>query len=261
MDDQRVWKELLARPDISLVVLCGPFVGRIDLVVAARDAGKAVIVAEPPFLSLHEIDLLATREDPDHVATASLMPLRMLLEDTPGFSNSAWTKGACGVLTLSRFTPTRRGAPSAPGTGGLSSMILALAPYVDLVCHLFGHPVGVQLAASGDRTAAGLVKFASGALLSLAVTLDAPSERDRLEIMDVPQSIVLDGRRLQVNSSDGVRLLELPSMHDLRLSAYRDIAAQLTTGGSSLRHGADGGRGLALFLDMVERDGMTGARP
>ncbi|WP_406373502.1 hypothetical protein OG788_24795 [Streptomyces sp. NBC_00647] len=259
--DQRSWTELLALPDVSLLALCAPFAGRMDLIVSARDASKAVLLAEPPFLSLDEIDFLATCEDSDTIRTFAPMPLRMLLSGVPELSSDAWSGSACGALTLSCFTPARRKQSSAAHAGtDLPATTLALAPYVDLMCHLFGAPVVARLVASGDGTATGFAQFASGAFLSMAVTLNAPWDRHRLEIIDVARSIVLDGRQLRVDTVDEVRLLELPSPQDLRVTAYRDIATQLTSGGPLGLHRPGAGRGLALFLDLLAKGDEAPAR-
>ncbi|MFB7263727.1 hypothetical protein ACFCXH_16450 [Streptomyces nojiriensis] len=253
--DRRAWTDLLARPDVLLLALSAPFAGRMDLIASARAAGKAVLLAEHPFLSLDEIGFLTTWENSDTVRTVAPMPLRMLLSGVSELSSDAWSGGACGSLTLSCFTPARRKQSStAPDGTDLPATTLALAPYVDLMCHLFGAPVVARLVASGSGTATGFVEFASGALLSMAVTLNAPWDRHRLEIIDVSRSIVLDGQQLRVDSLDGVRLLELPTSQDLRVAAYRDVAAQLTTGGPLRLHRPGAARGLALFLDLLAKD-------
>ncbi|MFJ6722349.1 hypothetical protein [Streptomyces sp. NPDC091259] len=252
--NRRAWEELLARRDVSLIVLSVADRGRMELIASAQEAGKAVVVAGPPPLSLAELNTLAVGGATRGGRTASPMPMRMLLPTVPELSRSAWTGSACGVLTLSRFTPvqaSRAAAETASDPTGLPAITRVLAPYVDVVCHLFGHPVAAHFMARGDGTATGCVEFESGSLLALAVTLTSAWEHDRLELMDVTKRVVWEDGHLQVHSPEGSRLLRLPAPGDLLVSAYADIAARLGADAPLHLHGPEAGRGVALFLHLL----------
>ncbi|WP_142217914.1 hypothetical protein [Streptomyces sp. SLBN-118] len=254
------WRDLLATPEIDLLVLAVPPADRVALGQAARGAGKAVLLEEGLPLSAAEIDQLAEDDGEGAALVGMVLPLRGLLAVGRGILDREWTPATCGGLILSGSAPraasAKWGPPDAAGPradGGRLPEVLVrtISPYLDLACQLFGRPVSAHLGGAVTGSAAGSVEFESGARLSLAVTVRSGVEATSLTITDVDQSVTLRGRELRLEDADGLVSRGIPPLEDLRLSSYADMALVVGGARSTGRDSPESTRALADCLDLL----------
>ncbi|MEI5008140.1 hypothetical protein RB196_13080 [Streptomyces sp. PmtA] len=135
------WRDLLATPEIDLLVLAVPPGDRVALGQAARGAGKAVLLEEGLPLSAAEIDQLAEDDGEGAALVGMVLPLRGLLAADSGILDREWTPAACGGLFLSGSAPRAASAqwgpadaagPRADGGRLPEVLVRTVSPYLDL---------------------------------------------------------------------------------------------------------------------------------
>ncbi|MEV5882447.1 hypothetical protein AB0L74_06950 [Streptomyces sp. NPDC052020] len=256
----RKWADLLDSPEIELVVLAVPPEHRVALSSAARAAGKAVLLEEGPPLSLAELDQLDEGGAEGKAAIGMVLPLRGLLALDQALTRVPWTTLACGGLLVSEYVPVpaptpgpgrRPGAAPARARSVPQDVLGAVSPYLDLVCQLFGKPVTARAEGFEAGVAAGSVEFASGARLSLAVTIRSVVGSVQLRLTDTERSVHLQGRGLWVEDASRTVLYPVPSPGELRVSSYRDMARRLRSGPAAGDHSPQSTRLLADCLALL----------
>ncbi|MFF4704387.1 hypothetical protein ACWC4D_09965 [Streptomyces sp. NPDC001288] len=256
----RRWTELLESPEIELLVLAVPPEDRVALSRAARAAGKAVLLEEGPPLSLAELDQFAESETGGAAPMGMVLPLRGLLALDRAVTQAPWTALACGGLLVSTFAPDLgpalgqgRALRAVPDRARPASRVAvgAVSPYLDLVCQLFGEPVTARLDGLETGVAAGSVEFASGARLSLAVTVRSVFGNAELRLTDTERSVFLHGRELWVEDASGASLHPVPPSGELRMSSYLDMARTLRSGAAAGHHSPQSTRLLADCLALL----------
>ncbi|MER7916496.1 MULTISPECIES: hypothetical protein [unclassified Streptomyces] len=228
---------------------------------AARAAGKAVLLEEGPPLSLAELDQLDEGDTGDGTPIGMVLPLRGLLSLDHAITRIPWTASACGGLLVSAFAPdlgpppdqgpSLRSVPAGARSASRAALD-AVGPYLDFVCQLFGEPVAAHVGGLGTGVAAGSVEFASGARLSLTVTVRSVIENAQLRLTSTERSVLVQGRELRVEDASGVVLYPVLPLSELRMSSYRDMARALRSGPATVRHSPESTRAMARCLALLQ---------
>ncbi|QMU75415.1 hypothetical protein GXW83_06280 [Streptacidiphilus sp. PB12-B1b] len=246
----RGWRQLLAAPEVDLVVLDETGPERLRKVRQLADSGKAVLLADPFPLTVEELDGLLTAERASDRPIGLLAPHRALLGAAA--QGHSWGPLTCGVLAVSGFRQVeahRWGRWGALADGAPAQAALrAVAPYLDLVCQLLGEPQVLCSLGPGSGADVGLVDFAQGARLAWAVTSRATAQVERLDLLDGGHRLRLEDGWLHVEGPAGrstTELTSLPAAHELLLG---EMAAAINAVGKLRYCSLAAGRGLAMLL-------------
>jgi UDP-N-acetyl-2-amino-2-deoxyglucuronate dehydrogenase len=276
---------LCAHPDIDIVCVCTPSGQHAAEAIAAAQAGKHVLVEKPMALSLSDADAMIT------VASVAGVRLGVALQRRaePQFQrlHAAVAAGDLGQLTLGLVSipyhrpqgyydqAAWRGTWAQDGGGVLMNQGIHL---IDLLVWLMGDPVDVQARAATlqrrvevEDTLAATLRFASGALASVAATTTAePGFPHRVEVFGTRGGAQIEGEALlRWHSSSGARHASeqapqaagaggdprgiAPTGH---IRMLRDFIGAVREGRPPLVDGAEGRRSLAAVLAIYEAAGL-----
>ncbi|MDX6203033.1 MAG: UDP-N-acetyl-2-amino-2-deoxyglucuronate dehydrogenase [Frankiales bacterium] len=206
------YAEALASEDVDAVAICTPSGTHADLVVAALDAGKHVIVEKPLDVSLDAAHRVAEaqarsdrtvavvsqhRFDPASEVVHNAVATGAFGRITSGVASLAWWRSQ-GYYDSGEW----RGTWALDGGGALMNQGIHT---VDLMIWLLGEPVEVYAATATlsherievEDTAVATVRFASGALgLIHATTAAYPGISARLQVHGDRGSAVIENDQL-----------------------------------------------------------------
>ncbi|MEU5709882.1 hypothetical protein ACFY2V_36645 [Streptomyces eurythermus] len=254
-------RRILEADRLHLVLLCAPHAERMTLGRAALEAGKSVLLDEPPPLSVAEFEALTALARRGTGRLGMLPAPGVLLEEGP--ITAPWSRRATGTLHVSQFRPAEAyrasfwpfgAAARAPGTAvqpANAGSVRALAPYLDLACRLLGAPVAALTKGIEQGRITGVLHFASGAQLALAATSDSPVHRADLSLLDVHRRLVLDGTRLHYSDDRHSQSLTLSSGPALLQAGLEDMARSITHGCEPVHCAVTFGHGLSRALELL----------
>lgn len=200
--------EMLAHPQVDVVVICTPSGQHAKQAIAAAQAGKHVLVEKPMALSLADAD---TMIDACRQAGVKLgVVLHRRTEPLNQKIFQALQAGDLGQLTLGLISMPYyrpqdyyewadwRGTWAQDGGGVLMNQGIHI---VDLLVWYMGDPVAVQAQASTlqrrievEDTLTALLRFENGALATItATTTAAPGFSNRLELYGTRGGIQIQG--------------------------------------------------------------------
>jgi predicted dehydrogenase len=206
------YAEALAAQDVEAVAICTPSGTHADLVVAALDAGKHVIVEKPLDVSLAAAHRVAEaqargdrtvavvsqhRFDPASEMVHNAVVTGAFGRITSGVASLAWWRSQ-GYYDSGEW----RGTWALDGGGALMNQGIHT---VDLMVWMLGEPVEVYAATARlsherievEDTAAATVRFASGALgLIHATTAAYPGISARLQVHGDRGSAIIENDQL-----------------------------------------------------------------
>ncbi|MFE0041895.1 Gfo/Idh/MocA family protein [Streptomyces albireticuli] len=254
------WDRLLGDPSVRLVSFCTPGSARTPLARQALEAGKAVLLEGIATRSTAELDrLVAVSERTGHPAGAMLPHRYGLPRDM-----ARWGRrdSATATVAVSRYHP-----PAPPGCSDrcgtspdLADVVTRLGvPYLDLACQLLGPPADVQVTGPRERTrnpggrVAGVVRFAAGSVLSFVLTCESPTRIERLAVLDVEQSLIIEDGRLVTEGAAGPVDHSPMDLPELRSEVYRDMAEAVVTGRPPRGCDLSGTRAVTTVLEAVRR--------
>lgn len=260
------WEQLLGDSTVHLVSFCAPGSTQRRLARQALEAGKAVLLDGIATHSTAELDqLVALSERVGHPAGA-MLPYRYCLP--PDVWHGRWRNNATATVAVSRYRP-----PAPPGhcarcgtAEALSRLITRPGThYLDLVCQLLGPPADVHVeglqepAGSTGGRVAGVARFASGGVLSFSLTCESPTRIERVAVLDVDQSLVIEDGRLVTDGADGP--VDRPALHlpELRTEVYRDMTEAVRTGRPPRRCQLSRTRAVTTILEPMHRQVETTA--
>ncbi len=265
------FQDLLAHPEVEVVILATPSGQHAAQAMAAAAAGKHVLVEKPMALTRHDADAMIAACARAGVQLGVVLQRRM----EPLFRriHEAIQAGALGALTMAQVTmpyhrsqgyydqAAWRGTWAMDGGGVLMNQGIHL---VDLLVWFMGDPVAVQAQAATlhraievEDTLVATLRFAGGALATLtATTTCEPGLPHRIELYGTRGSIQVEGEFL-------VRWVEAGSLPDTSTAGQGDAGASGDPGGiDTAGHIAI----LRDFLDAIHAnraplvDGMEGRR-
>ncbi|MFE1872674.1 Gfo/Idh/MocA family protein [Streptomyces sp. NPDC059496] len=255
------WDQLLRDASVQLVSLCTALGTRADMARQALEAGKAVLMEGVPTASTAELDQLVKLSERTGHPAGVMFPHRFGLPQE--VLDWSWQSSATAVLEISRYRPPKRFQKLAWRRGPAQAMDSITTPlgvqYLDLVCQLLGEPAEVKLAGVREQPGgtatrvAGVVRFAAGGVLSFAVTSESAARIERLTVLDVDQSMLIDDGRLAIDGGTG--LSDRRTMHasELRAEVYRDLAEAITAGRSPRRCHLVGARAVTMILESMQQ--------
>jgi predicted dehydrogenase len=185
-------EELIARPDLRLVVIATPNDSHHPLAMAALRAGKAVVVDKPMALDAVQAAGLV-REAAQHGQLLSVFHNRRWDGDFLAVQ-ALLASGRLGRVTqarlhFDRYRPLVRARwREADGAGG--GLWIDLGPHlVDQALQLFGEPVAIQADLAAQRDGAGgddwfsaTLRFADGLRITLSASTLAASPAPRFAL-------------------------------------------------------------------------------
>jgi predicted dehydrogenase len=230
--------DVLADVAVDVVAVCLPPGERAGVVRAAITARKHLILEKPPALDVAELDTTLKACERAGLLAAVMCQHRFALPAaTWGAESAQRFGGATASIVVSRPRPDAhyssgwRGLRDSAG-GGVTAHLGV--HYLDLACQLLGAPVRVQRltrteAAPGiDVRLDGLVEFAGGGTLTVAITSRSSARMEHLTVLGSDSWIeVRDGA---TNGALGQRPLGGPARPaaELRTQVYREIASAVT---------------------------------
>lgn len=253
------WEQLLDDPSVRLVSLCTPPGGRTAAARAVLESGRAVLVEMPAATTTAELDSLAAVSHRTGQPAGVMFQHRFRLPDD--VLDWTWQPSTTAVLEVSGYRPadyfrrTDWRKDPARALGGITAHLGA--HYLDLACQLLGEPAEIHLARTREvvpgieSRAAGVVGFTGGATLSFAVTSESATRTERLTVMDVNQSLLIEDGRIR-SDRDGV-LTDHPAAPAERLhtEVYEEMLRAVTTGRTLRRCHLTGARAVTMILESV----------
>ncbi|MEU7104766.1 Gfo/Idh/MocA family oxidoreductase [Streptomyces sp. NPDC046215] len=272
------WSQLLSDASVQLVSFCTQGRTQTRLARQALGAGKAVLLEGIAAHSTAELDQLVELSERTGRPAGVMLPYRYGLPQD--LLQGGWRSSATATLAISRYHP-----PAPPGCSAECGAAPAVARvitrlgmhYLDVVCQLLGPLAEVLVAGPQERAGnaggrvAGVVRFAAGGVLSFAVTCESPTRIERLAVLDVDQSLIIEDGRIVTDGAAGP--VERPVMHvpGLRTEVYRDMTEAVMTGRPPRRCHLSATRAVTVILDSVRRQfeaaagdahhGSRGGRP
>jgi UDP-N-acetyl-2-amino-2-deoxyglucuronate dehydrogenase len=188
-------RELVARDDVDIVVVCTPPFLHEEIVVDALEAGKHVLCEKPLAHTLPAADRIAEVAARHPGRLSVVHQFRYL----PEVQRAIWLRdtGRLGPLLFGRFSRhaklkagRRREWWGRWGVAGGGAVMTQLIHELDLMCHVFGEPVEVtammdtlKAPIESEDTCAAIVRFASGALVSVTGTMCAHRSAHGFDVM------------------------------------------------------------------------------
>ncbi|OKI01006.1 hypothetical protein A6A06_19240 [Streptomyces sp. CB02923] len=254
------WEQLLSDTTVQLVSFSAPGSTQRRLARQALEAGKAVLLEGIATHSTAELDQLVALSERTGRPAGVMLPYRYGLP--PDVWHGRWRSSATATVAVSRYRP-----PAPPGhcaqcgTAEAMSRIITRpgTHYLDLVCQLLGpladvHVEGLQEPAgsTGGRVA-GVVRFAAGGVLSFSLTCESPTRIERVAVLDVDQSLIIEDGRLVTDGADGP--VDRPALHlpELRTEVYRDMTEAVRTGRPPRRCRLSRTRAVTTILESMRR--------
>ncbi|WP_307805855.1 Gfo/Idh/MocA family protein [Streptomyces chrestomyceticus] len=254
------WEQLLRDSTVQLVSFCAPGSTQRRLARQALEAGKAVLLEGIATHSTAELDDLVALSEQAGQPAGAMLPHRYCLP--PDVWHGRWRSSATATVTVSRYRPPapRGQCPQCGTAESLSRLITRPGThYLDLVCQLLGPPADVHVeglqgpAGSTGGRVAGVVRFASGGVLSFSLTCESPTRIERVAVLDVDQSLIIEDGRLVTDGADGP--VDRPALHlpELRTEVYRDMTEAIRTGRPPHRCRLSRTRAVTTILERMYR--------
>lgn len=252
------WEELLADLSVDLVSLCIPPGGRALAARQALEAGKAVLVEQPPAASVAEIDLLLDLAEKYKRPVGVMLQHRQRIPDQ--VKDWDWA-AASGVLEVSRYRPAahyeRAGWRQNPtvSLGGITAHLGG--HYLDLACQVLGEPRTVRLAGRREHTAGidsrivGMVEFENEAALTLVVTGESTTQVEFLEVLGTDKRLRIHNGDVTVQDGRDIDDMPAVSTRQLRTEVYRELAYAITTNTEPVRFGLRQARAVTRILEQA----------
>lgn len=252
------YRELIAHSGVQAVCICTPPFLHVEQSVAALRAGKHVLCEKPVAPTLAGLDAIAAAQRASgavfegvfqHRVGQGARQVKALIDDGRfgrlrfGLSETLWQRDAEYYSVWWRGTWEQECGGVTMGHGIHS---------IDMLCWLMGEPaslvadaVTAKLSIEVEDTSAATVRFLSGAVGQILVTVNAQDNRSRLEIF---------GDDLQAVSSESPYD---PTREPFRLTSLDPAAADAAALWASERH-PDAPKHLHVpmltdFLDAIEQ--------
>ena len=204
------YREAVTRPDVDVVCVCTPSGNHAEVLIAAAEAGKHVVVEKPIDVTLERAQQILDAVERAGVKLACIFPSRFKVGTH--YVREALAKGRLGRLTLanaivkwyrpdSYYEGSWRGTLALDGGGALINQSIHT---IDLLQWLAGPVATVsgQTATlvhqiEGEDTASAVLTFANGALgVIQGATSCWPGEPARLELHGDRGAIILEEGRI-----------------------------------------------------------------
>ncbi|MCG3211355.1 MAG: Myo-inositol 2-dehydrogenase [Anaerolineae bacterium] len=281
--------ELLARPDIDVLVICTPSGQHAQQTVAAARAGKHVLVEKPMALTLADADAMIAACEQGGVKLG--VALHRRTEPLAQKIHRAIEAGDLGQLTLGLVTMPYfrgqkyynlaewRGTWAQDGGGVLMNQGIHI---IDLLVWFMGDPIAVAAHAGTlqrnievEDTLAATLRFANGALATVtATTTAAPGFPHRIELYGSNGGIQMEGDQIERWSLvDAGRAVVTPPPAGQSAAAgagadpravgvsgftaiFKDFIEAIHTDRPPLVNGREGRRSLAAVLAIYQAAGL-----
>ncbi len=286
-------RQVLARPDINVVIVTTPSGAHMEPAVAAANAGKHVVVEKPLEITLERCDAIIDACAKNHVQLCTIFPSRF--GDANRALKTAIQTGRLGRLTLGETTckwwrPQSyydeggwKGTQALDGGGALMNQAIH---NVDLLRWMMGpvtHISGFTATLAHERievedTAVACLRFASGALGVIQATTSvypglpktiavhgdrgtAVIEQDdvlRWEMTpDAPQDIEIRERFAHKTGASGGSSNPAAISHVGHARQLTDFVQAIETGKQPLVDGKEGRRAVEIIL-AIYRSAQSG---
>ncbi|WP_432252074.1 Gfo/Idh/MocA family protein [Streptomyces sp. HNM1019] len=251
---------LLQDPRVGLVSLCLPPGGRAE---AARDvlrAGRALLVEKPPAMTVDELDSIVSLGTDRGLPTGVMLQHRMRLTDETetGLFRSPQVTAA---LEVSRYRPVVhyhqrgwRGRPREALGGILAHLGIH---YLDLACQILGSPVEVRETGRRERLPgidsriAALVRFESGAVLSMTVSAESSVRGERLVVYGPDRRLVIEDGQVTLTTETGPRTSPVEPTPTLRRRVYEEMAHAIENGSAPVACSLVRARGVTWLTEAL----------
>jgi len=273
-------RELIARHDVDIVVVCTPPCLHEEIIGDALAAGKHVLCEKPLAHTLPAADRIAeiAAEYPGRLSVVH--QFRYL----PDVLRAIWLRdaGRLGPLLFGSFNRyaklkagQRREWWGRWGVAGGGAVMTQLIHELDLMCHLFGEPVEVtammdtfKAPIESEDTCAATVRFAGGALVSVMGTMCAHKGAHGFDVMGrdatvhSPWSVASMDKALRARSAEEAVERHPDAGPDPETAAHTPYLAAVLDAidaGDPLPIGPDEGRRAVELCMAIYASAMSGA--
>jgi predicted dehydrogenase len=250
---------VLADPTVDAMAICDPGERAVEDARRALAAGKAVVVEPSVLHSRADVDALAAE------ALTAARPVSVMLDGRlrlPAWcGRHEWSPAATGTVEAlrsplrTRWTTWTANGWTGP-KGGASSSRLPLG-LVDLMCFLLGRAdavsgeVGDSVDSGGGRHAALAVRFASGAVATIALQ-SSDHKRRRLRLIDHDRELTItpEQTRWSIHGETGREPVAAAVV--LRARVYCDLRRSLLDGCTSGLCSLERARATFELVDLAD---------
>jgi predicted dehydrogenase len=229
------WRELVADPDVQAVSICTPPFLHVEQVCAALRAGKHVLCEKPVSPTLAGLDEIARAEKEgrtvfsgvfQHRVGQGAQQVKALLDAGKfgrlvfGLSETLWQRDEqyYGVWWRGTWEQECGGVTMGHGIHSIDTLLWFLGEPASLIADAATIKLPIQV----EDTSAATVRFRSGAIGQIVVTVNAQDNRSRLEIFGTDLQATSTGEPYGPTATP----LALSAAEPAVAEAARDFAAQ-----------------------------------